>query len=273
MIHMMSLQVFLNAHLFAQLHFSISMKVYIVQLCVWQHRAAVPGWQHPMPTASCLHLQAISDWRAKLSQRYDPTNTLQNDDQNILKANNVTPILVPSNGYTFDRIPSQVRHRILDQGVWVPSRPGGHGTGCSELAPSMVARIWPSNISMCCWPICCLHVPHLLLANMPLTRPSFAAVPQTDAIFSGNITGSKGLFFPNGFKGAVKGVPVTPGNYPANVGVRASTTSSMTTREAPLRSADLLDALSSDLCCIVDASHARCAFYFVKSPGRFATWC
>jgi hypothetical protein len=91
--------------------------------------------------------KAISDWRAKLSFRYDPNNALINDDQNIIQSNGVSPTLVPSNGYTFDRIPS-----------------------------------------------------------------------QTTAIFIGNTTGSKGLFFPAGFTNAIKGVPPLPGNYPAGVG-------------------------------------------------------
>jgi len=53
-------------------------------------------------------VQAISDLRARLSSMYYPGNMLQNDDQNIIQADGVTPTLVPSNGYTFDRIPSQV---------------------------------------------------------------------------------------------------------------------------------------------------------------------
>ena len=60
-------------------------------------------------------LQAISDWRAKLSQRYDPTNPLQNDDQNIIQDDGVTPTLVPSNGYTFDRIPTQVCNGVYTE--------------------------------------------------------------------------------------------------------------------------------------------------------------
>ena len=56
----------------------------------------------------CVSAQAISDLRAKLSNSYAPTDVLKNDDQNILQSDNKTPILVPSNGYTFDRIPAQV---------------------------------------------------------------------------------------------------------------------------------------------------------------------
>ena len=52
--------------------------------------------------------QAISDLRARLSSMYYPNNRLQNDDQNIIQSDGVSPTLVPSNGYTFDRIPSQV---------------------------------------------------------------------------------------------------------------------------------------------------------------------
>ena len=53
-------------------------------------------------------MQAISDLRARLSGGYNPGNVLANNDQNIIKADGVTPILVPSNGYTFDRIPQGV---------------------------------------------------------------------------------------------------------------------------------------------------------------------
>ena len=46
--------------------------------------------------------------RARLSSMYYPNDRLQNDDQNIVQADGKSPTLVPSNGYTFDRIPSQV---------------------------------------------------------------------------------------------------------------------------------------------------------------------
>lgn len=54
-------------------------------------------------------LQAISDYRARLSKSYNPTNKLANDDQGILLLDNVTANLVPSNGYTFDRTLAQAR--------------------------------------------------------------------------------------------------------------------------------------------------------------------
>ena len=73
----------------------------------------VSGWHRALPTTRpCLRLQAISDWRAKLSERWNPTDALANDDQNIIQSNGVSPTLVPSNGYTFDRIPSQVRRSL-----------------------------------------------------------------------------------------------------------------------------------------------------------------
>ena len=54
--------------------------------------------------------QAISDLRARLSGGYNPGNILANNDQNIIKADGVSPILAPSNGYTFNRIPQGVSH-------------------------------------------------------------------------------------------------------------------------------------------------------------------
>ena len=67
------------------------------------------GWQHCVIEYCCLRVQAISVYRAMLSERYVPGNIDETDDQNILLADDVTPDLVPSNGYTYDRIPSQVR--------------------------------------------------------------------------------------------------------------------------------------------------------------------
>ena len=68
--------------------------------------------------------QTISDLRARLSSMYYPGNLLQNDDQNIINADGKSPILVPSNGYTFDRIPSQVsafgRMRLLFDRLTAP---------------------------------------------------------------------------------------------------------------------------------------------------------
>ena len=53
-------------------------------------------------------MQAISDERAKLSQSFDPGNVLENDDQGITSRDYSSVILVPSNGYTFERQPAQV---------------------------------------------------------------------------------------------------------------------------------------------------------------------
>ena len=53
--------------------------------------------------------QVISDLRAKLSNSFYPTNVLNNDDQGILTRDGSSVILVPSNGYTFERTPTQVR--------------------------------------------------------------------------------------------------------------------------------------------------------------------
>ena len=56
---------------------------------------------------------------------------------------------------------------------------------------------------------------------------------------------SKGLFFPKGFSQVVKGQGTAPGNYPANVGVRAPLPSSLTQDRLLARVTDLLD---SDSC-------------------------
>jgi len=63
---------------------------------------------HPSPPAPP---QVISDLRAKLSNSFYPTNILKNDDQGILTRDGNSVILVPSNGYTFERTPTQVRAR------------------------------------------------------------------------------------------------------------------------------------------------------------------
>ena len=53
--------------------------------------------------------QAISNLRATLSNRRYPNDSAQNDDQNIIsEQDGHTTILVPSNGYTFSRTPTQV---------------------------------------------------------------------------------------------------------------------------------------------------------------------
>ena len=52
--------------------------------------------------------QAISDQRAKLSNSFNPSNILANDDQGITTRSFGSVILVPSNGYTFERTPNQV---------------------------------------------------------------------------------------------------------------------------------------------------------------------
>ena len=59
------------------------------------------------PSASGLP-QVISDLRAKLSNSFYPTNILKNDDQGLLARDGNSVILVPSNGYTFERTPTQV---------------------------------------------------------------------------------------------------------------------------------------------------------------------
>ena len=54
-------------------------------------------------------LQAISNFRANLSNEDSQTNGLYNDDQNILAKGTNNSIICPSNGYTFPRSPPQVR--------------------------------------------------------------------------------------------------------------------------------------------------------------------
>jgi hypothetical protein len=58
-----------------------------------------------MPHLRCA--QAISNYRAALSGTAG-SSVLQNDDQWILNTATNTPILVPSNGYTFERTDWQV---------------------------------------------------------------------------------------------------------------------------------------------------------------------
>ena len=54
-------------------------------------------------------MQAISNFRANLSNEDSQTNGLYNDDQNILAAGTNNSIICPSNGYTFPRTTAQVR--------------------------------------------------------------------------------------------------------------------------------------------------------------------
>ena len=56
-----------------------------------------------------LQPQAISELRAKLSNGWFPNDPTTTNDQNILQADNVTPNLVPSEGYTYPRAPNDVR--------------------------------------------------------------------------------------------------------------------------------------------------------------------
>ena len=73
-------------------------------------RSPIPSpVQDPDPDPS-FGPQAISNLRATLSNRRYPNDEGQNDDQNIIsEQDGHTTILVPSNGYTFSRTPSQVR--------------------------------------------------------------------------------------------------------------------------------------------------------------------
>ena len=57
--------------------------------------------------------QAISNYRATLSGTRS-SNALQNDDQWITDASTNTPVLVPSNGYTFERTDWQVRRPFAE---------------------------------------------------------------------------------------------------------------------------------------------------------------
>ncbi len=75
--------------------------------------------------------QVISDLRAKLSNASYPTNVLQNDDQGLLTRDGKSVILVPSNGYTFERTPTQVRYRA--QGFAPNSYVMRHGRGTDDM--------------------------------------------------------------------------------------------------------------------------------------------
>ena len=59
--------------------------------------------------------QAISNERATLDGTRSTSNVLQNDDQWILNTTSNTPVLVPSNGYTFERTAWQVWTAFLCQ--------------------------------------------------------------------------------------------------------------------------------------------------------------
>ena len=79
-------------------------------------------------------LQRISDERAKLSNSFSTTDVEKNDDQGITTRDYSAVILVPSNGYTFERTPTQVsaRRLWLTAGVGTDSGPKGdpaHDTG------------------------------------------------------------------------------------------------------------------------------------------------
>ena len=81
-------------------------------------RAAVRRAFNPGPETPTINLiwttdltcspQAISVLRAKLSGGWYPNNPSETNDQNILQADNVTPNLVPSEGYTYPRNPGEV---------------------------------------------------------------------------------------------------------------------------------------------------------------------
>ena len=62
-----------------------------------------------------IRVQAISDERAKLSDSFYPDDLLANDDQGITTRDFSTVILVPSNGYTFERGPNNVR--VVEMGA------------------------------------------------------------------------------------------------------------------------------------------------------------
>ena len=63
---------------------------------------------HPVTKQTCARAgQAISDYRAELDGTRSP-DKLANDDQWIVDSDSDTPVLVPSNGYTFERSPWQV---------------------------------------------------------------------------------------------------------------------------------------------------------------------
>ncbi len=60
--------------------------------------------------------QAISNYRATLDGTRS-SDLLKNDDQWILNTTSSTPVLVPSNGYTFERTPWQVQI-VLNPETW-----------------------------------------------------------------------------------------------------------------------------------------------------------
>ena len=76
--------------------------------------------------AVMLPVQAISDERAKLSNAFDTSDLLQNDDQGITNRDYSSVILVPSNGYTFERTPTQVGTLLARHGQAQRTSPTGH---------------------------------------------------------------------------------------------------------------------------------------------------
>jgi len=81
--------------------------------------------------------QAITDHRARLSNSYS-SDPLQMDEQNIIMAGTNNTVICPSNGYTFQRTPTQASHpatripriRIAATGCTRLSLPG-----CGAIAP------------------------------------------------------------------------------------------------------------------------------------------
>jgi len=69
-------------------------------------------------------MQAISNYRATLDGTRS-SDLLKNDDQWILNTTSNTPVLVPSNGYTFERTPWQARVK--------PDGASGYPVVCSHL--------------------------------------------------------------------------------------------------------------------------------------------
>ena len=95
----------------ACLDLSLTREATIYKLKCHPQSCPLLGWRFVL--CRCLtelarDSQVISDLRAKLSNAFYPANVLNNDDQGILTRDGNSVILVPSNGYTFERTPTQV---------------------------------------------------------------------------------------------------------------------------------------------------------------------
>ncbi len=97
---------------------------------------------------SCFGLaQAITDHRARLSNSYS-SDPLQMDEQNIVMNGTNTTVICPSNGYTFQRNPTQAR-RPATMHTLVHTAANGRSDirspRCEAVALHIVVRCTPAE--------------------------------------------------------------------------------------------------------------------------------